>query len=169
MADHYLPLSLLSKRWYYASRDLRILTLHATFNVFQLGLPSILAQFPILQTLKLVPDKVRPELLHQTAKNFQGHPTLKCIDCPSDMITYAVVSSNCPSLVKLKVLGMKVNYDNADMTERMEEDDHALLLYPDEVGYRSRLNLCNILRGGLALEHIELQNPTFWRRASTVS
>ncbi|KAJ3097353.1 hypothetical protein HDU97_004931 [Phlyctochytrium planicorne] len=172
-----------SKIWHRVAFDIKRIVVRATPIVKKLGLNSILSRFPLLEDLILEPSsrnlEYGPDLIHEIAKHFSGHPTLRRISCGSDFIIPGSLSG-CSMLenIQLGFLhtwgtsaedladtedGMLDEYEDAEGVEAVTEQESAQIR---ESTSAFRRNLAAILKRGKRLKVLDIESATFWYRPS---
>ncbi|KAJ3106349.1 hypothetical protein HDU96_008272 [Phlyctochytrium bullatum] len=179
-----------NRAWSRVAFDIKVVRVRATPTVQKLRIDAILSRFPVLEELILEPStrslEYGPNLIHEVARSFTGHPTLRRIRCGSDFIVAGALNG-CPRLEDLNLsymhTWMKPRDDgtNGDDGTAMSEDNNGegnetqmemdgafspnMPLAQDGLsGFRR--NLASILKKGRALKKVDIEAATFWHRSA---
>ncbi|KAJ3281109.1 hypothetical protein HK104_000214 [Borealophlyctis nickersoniae] len=165
------------------SGDLQDIEIIATPAVLSENITTILSRYPRLRSLIIQPDlRYPPSMLHDVARQFAGHPTLRILECASDLIVPGALNG-CPRLEVVRLPFTPVRQLNDDewgdggnnlgddgnegRTREGSLDDAAEPLQAMLAGgSRARRNLGLIMRCKPDLRCIDMDEPTFWRRDS---
>ncbi|KAJ3214750.1 Protein M3 [Dinochytrium kinnereticum] len=179
-ASSFRSVILVNKIWHRVAFDAKRINVTATPAVKKLTLDVLLRRFPVVEDLVLTPSsrnlEFGPDLIHEIAKQFTGHPTLRRIFCGSDFIVPGALEG-CPRMehLNLSYLHTWFNASDGDRDElgnfdgEEEEDEEVGNDGFVEDGHREstsshRRNLAGILKRGKALRVLDIESATFWHR-----
>ncbi|KAI9203855.1 uncharacterized protein BJ171DRAFT_622702 [Polychytrium aggregatum] len=126
--EQFPLLARVCKRWTCAVYLTHTLVVPATPHVKAQNINVLLARYPLVKRLFLIPSprtlsEHDPDLLHQIAAQFKGHPSLMELYCGSDYLVPSALTL-CPSLAILRLPHIHRGYDSDDFDGDDDYDDH---------------------------------------------